>query len=1399
MASDRPMLGEIELQLVQKIETEDDQVLAQHSVPALEGDFLQPLGRRASRIKLNGVMTGPEAAESLKTLRKKFRDGEPASFVADIATATQVDQVLIEEFGVRELAGKAERFAFELTLRELIPPPAPEAEEPPPPPPSPPPAPPSVETGTLVVEVTVEGQPSFDFGKISVMIEGRLEDNTTLNRTLTNRSNNVWTEENVPPGAYKVKAVEINPLSVSNLTLATIRAGQTAIAAITLSPGATIAKAFVVHFRFNNAFVEPCMRAVLRDVAQFAKNNQDHKLVIVGHTDRTGPEKYNQSLSERRARSVFAYLTFDRDRKASVAEWDSLRLKQPPGALTSINDSWGVREDQHMLQDLGFYPGNVDGRPGDLTRDAVRAFRCKNGLSPGTTVDDATRTKLIEAYMSQDSLAVPKAQFLPNGSDILKWLGCGEESPLPLPKPTRKTAFRPYRRVELLFVKADSLPCKVPQPDTFDLPEKGVVGASWELGPGDPKNHCCFATRECDKATPPTWCIEMAETTTITVKGSIKNEDDTPFANKKFVITTADGEFVQITREGKIKEGEHPDGEPILSRTNDKGEFAIPDRRVGVYTLEVREKVIIRLDEQTDKEAKGNAVCKALRSDKDELKVVVLNALVLREIRLPVAVHLMRGLRADTHELRTCPDASAPGGRRPQETGFFTQDDKAIRDLFDEVNKIWRQARIRFEVVDVVREAFSHPIRTECGVDEDEFKFILKHCGYPDAVNVFFFGSLEGGNEIGFGISEDKGFELGRGGSAVGDRGGGVVLDATQRVQTIAHELGHFLNLDHVDANAAANSSRLMLPGTFTGLNRTIVQTKKEPEVDNIRASKGARLECLPLKLSVTGDGVFHIGGSLSQEFIIVAKPFGTVTVKAVISDELKAEGTLVMNGGEGTSNEVRTVDPSASKPPVEISATYTTNSGSDSITTRVVIRIVIFSLDVIGAKQLAPDKFFVPPHPTDVVTIVAKIDPFLEPTKPNCIPTNLVGWTNGNEHPDPLRRTVSRAKVSTTTVKAKVADFELSLTIEIREVLLTNNIAPFDTGIELVEIKGLLNQQLTLSAKKIAQADLFKEQTDSFFRARAEIAGVSVNTVTVTAILISNGPDGKEIDRITNLTLKRNAGDQFVSDPILAIPFAIPKADVDKLTFVNFNVIRTLAGGKIRLQRTPTVTNSAEFSEVTVHGRVVFIFAQTFTNAATTAKDLKATAADIRRQIQRANRIWAQAGVEVKERSIRDAVPDPDKLLDLDTNDDPNKGKTDEEKRLLGEHPDCAVTPAVCATRSPNAKDLNIYYLHDIKGPAAGLAYGGTTVIAIEAPSVTDNALAHEIGHQILIDWACKGDPPEQREHKDPSCTFWPSGNVMHQFDTEDSINVDKSQTENIVQNSKLMAKTHPIIVFEP
>src|SRR5512145_781469 len=110
----KPMLDDLQLLLVQQLEADERQERAQHAIPALEGDFLQGLGRRATAFTLNGVIANEDGtvAEELKKLREKFRAAAPVNFVSDIATATRVDTVLIEEMSVRELAGKPNRFEY---------------------------------------------------------------------------------------------------------------------------------------------------------------------------------------------------------------------------------------------------------------------------------------------------------------------------------------------------------------------------------------------------------------------------------------------------------------------------------------------------------------------------------------------------------------------------------------------------------------------------------------------------------------------------------------------------------------------------------------------------------------------------------------------------------------------------------------------------------------------------------------------------------------------------------------------------------------------------------------------------------------------------------------------------------------------------------------------------------------------------------------------------------------------------------------------------------------------------------------------------------------------------------------------------------------------------------------
>lgn len=63
------------------------------------------------------------------------------------------------------------------------------------------------------------------------------------------------------------------------------------------------------HFAFDSAELKPAMEAELNAVAdKVMASRGSETLEIVGHTDSTGPEAYNQALSERRAQAAADYL-----------------------------------------------------------------------------------------------------------------------------------------------------------------------------------------------------------------------------------------------------------------------------------------------------------------------------------------------------------------------------------------------------------------------------------------------------------------------------------------------------------------------------------------------------------------------------------------------------------------------------------------------------------------------------------------------------------------------------------------------------------------------------------------------------------------------------------------------------------------------------------------------------------------------------------------------------------------------------------------------------------------------------------------------------------------------------------------------------------------------------------
>ncbi len=122
----KPMLDDLELPLVQEIATHDRRSLAEHKPPGMEGSLLQNLGRRPERLVLWGIAAGDEAQDTIEKLDEKFKNGGPFAFTADISADSEIEQVVIDDFQVQEIAGKPQRFAFTLALREFIEPVEPE-------------------------------------------------------------------------------------------------------------------------------------------------------------------------------------------------------------------------------------------------------------------------------------------------------------------------------------------------------------------------------------------------------------------------------------------------------------------------------------------------------------------------------------------------------------------------------------------------------------------------------------------------------------------------------------------------------------------------------------------------------------------------------------------------------------------------------------------------------------------------------------------------------------------------------------------------------------------------------------------------------------------------------------------------------------------------------------------------------------------------------------------------------------------------------------------------------------------------------------------------------------------------------------------------------------------------
>lgn len=74
-----------------------------------------------------------------------------------------------------------------------------------------------------------------------------------------------------------------------------------------------------ITFATDQSAIQPQFRPVLDDVAKVLKDYPSTYIDVYGHTDSTGSDVYNQSLSERRAQAVADYLSANGVQSARVA------------------------------------------------------------------------------------------------------------------------------------------------------------------------------------------------------------------------------------------------------------------------------------------------------------------------------------------------------------------------------------------------------------------------------------------------------------------------------------------------------------------------------------------------------------------------------------------------------------------------------------------------------------------------------------------------------------------------------------------------------------------------------------------------------------------------------------------------------------------------------------------------------------------------------------------------------------------------------------------------------------------------------------------------------------------------------------------------------------------------
>jgi hypothetical protein len=126
--SDRPvpLLGDISLELAQRIEHSLEGGFASTRIAGLPGELQQRSGRPSHRIRMTGFLHGDAVADQIQKLQEAAQSGGELTFAADITNAVDLQKVVITAFRAVETAGVPGRYEYDITVAESppLPPPA---------------------------------------------------------------------------------------------------------------------------------------------------------------------------------------------------------------------------------------------------------------------------------------------------------------------------------------------------------------------------------------------------------------------------------------------------------------------------------------------------------------------------------------------------------------------------------------------------------------------------------------------------------------------------------------------------------------------------------------------------------------------------------------------------------------------------------------------------------------------------------------------------------------------------------------------------------------------------------------------------------------------------------------------------------------------------------------------------------------------------------------------------------------------------------------------------------------------------------------------------------------------------------------------------------------------------